>query len=281
MISVALMSYEEEACANYRKFSMSLSKEIFESMFKKLESISIDNNFIDDISNRRKAIFDRNKPDSFFYEKLVGTIHVSGYKVSILRNRWEDIKKAFSNYNVHKVSRYTDRDFKKMMQNPKLIKNQRKLRACIENAKIMNEISEKYGSFGEYLERNKTDLKKLKEDLINRFHYLGNVLVLEYLKEIGIDSIKPDVHVVRVMYRLGLINSERISPENIDKVIEVANKMSRLTGEKLSVIDAIFWMYGGSGDNHVKMAICSKNKPLCNDCPLPNYCVFYSKRDRE
>ena len=256
-------------------------KEIFELMFEKLKSISIDDNFIDDISKRRKTTFDKNRPDSFFYQQLVGTIHVSGYRVSILRNRWDDIKKAFSNYDVYKVSRYTDRDFKKMMQNPKLIKNERKLRACIENAKIMKDISEKYGSFGEYLERNKTNLKKLKEDLIKKFHYLGNVLVLEYLKEIGIDSIKPDVHVVRVMYRLCLIDSEKMSPENIDKVIEVASKMSQSTKEKLSVIDAIFWMYGGSGDNHVKKAMCSKNKPLCRECPLMEYCIFHSKKNSE
>jgi len=256
-------------------------KKIFGSMFEKLESISIGNNFIEDINRRRRTSFDRNKPDSFFYERLVGTIHVSGYKVSILRNRWGDIKKAFSNYDVNKVSQYAEKDFTKMMGNPELIRNGRKLKACIENAKIMKKISERYGSFGEYLDQNKSDINKLKEELIKNFHYLGNVLVLEYLKEVGIDAIKPDVHVVRVMHRLGLVDSERMSPENINKVVEVASKMSRLTKEKLSVIDAIFWMYGGSGDKHVKKAICSKNKRLCNECPLVKYCVFYSKRNSE
>lgn len=256
-------------------------KEIFKLMFNKLESISIDSNFAGDIHRRRKTVFDKNKPDSFFYEKLVGTIHVSGYKVSILRNRWGDIKKAFSNYDINKVSQYSGKDLEKMMNNSKLIRNKRKLQACIENAKIMKEISTKYSSFGKYLDENKNNLKRLKEELIRKFYYLGNVLVLEYLKEVGIDAIKPDVHVVRVMYRLGLIDSEKMSPENIDKVIEVANKMSQLTREKLNVIDAIFWMYGGSGDNHVKKAICPKNKPLCNECPLTEYCIFYPKINSE
>ena len=247
-------------------------------MSKKLESISIDKNFIKDLNRRRKTIFDKNRPDSYFFEKLVGTIHVSGYRVSILRNRWDDIKEAFSNYDIYKVGQYTDEDLKKMMDNPKLIRNKRKLKACIENAKIMREISEEYGSFGEYLDRNKNNLQKLKEELITKFHYLGNILVLEYLKEIGMDAIKPDVHVARVMHRLGLIDSERMSSADIDKVIEVANRMSRLAGEKLNIIDAIFWMYGGGGDNHVKKAICSKNKPLCKECPLPKYCVFYLEK---
>jgi len=255
-------------------------KKIFELMFKKLKSISINGNFINEINKRRKKFFDKNKPDSFFYKHLVSTIHVSGYRVSILRDRWGDIKKAFSDYDVNKVSRYNNEDFKRMMKNPRLIRNKRKLKACIENAKLMKEISEKYGSFGKYLDKNKSNLKKLKEELLSSFHYLGNVLVLEYLKEIGIDAIKPDVHVVRVMHRLGLINSVRMSSGNINKVLAVGNRMAQLTGEKLSVIDAIFWMYGGSGDNHVKKAICSKNKPLCNECPLIKYCNFYTKSRR-
>jgi len=255
-------------------------KKIFELMFKKLKSISINGNFINEINKRRKKFFDKNKPDSFFYKHLVSTIHVSGYRVSILRDRWGDIKKAFSDYDVNKVSQYNNEDLKRMMRNPRLIRNKRKLKACIENAKIMKKISTKYGSFGEYLDQNRHNFRQLKKELIERFRYLGDILVLEYLKEIGIDAIKPDVHVVRVMHRLGLINSERISSENINKVLVVANRMAQLIGEKLSMIDAIFWMYGGSGDNHVKKAICSKNKPLCNECHLIKYCNFYTKTQK-
>lgn len=250
-------------------------KKVFELMFEKLESISVEDNFINEIKERRKTTFDKNKPDPFFYKKLVKTIHVSGFKVTILRDRWGDIKKAFSNYDIDKVSQYTDEDLEKMMNNPKIIRNRRKLEACIKNAKIMKEISERHGSFGEYLDRNKNNRQKLKEKLKKRFDFLGNVLVHEYLKEIGVDSIKPDVHVVRVMHRLGLIDSKTISPEVINQVTAAANQISQLTGEKLSVIDAIFWMYGGSGDNHVEKAICA-NKPLCGECPLTEYCTFYN-----
>ena len=252
-------------------------KGIFELMFKKLESISIDDNFISAIERRRRAVFDKNKPDSFFYERLVITIHVSGFRVSVLRDRWDDIKKAFSDYDIYRVSQYTDKDLEKMMNNPKLIRNEKKLKACIENAKIMKNISEEYGSFGEFLSGLGNNLRELREELRTKLKYLGPVLIHEYLKEIGIDSIKPDVHVVKVMHRLGLVDSEKISSDSIDRVVKMAEKMSRATGEKLNVIDAIFWMYGGGGDNHVKKAICSKNQPLCTECPLTQHCVFYLK----
>lgn len=251
-------------------------EKIFKSMFRKLKSISVEDNFINEIEKRRKTTFNKNKSDSFFYKKLVKTIHVSGYKVAILRGRWKDIKKAFSNYDINKVSQYADKDLEGMMNNPRIIRNERKLKACIENAKIMKEISKKHGSFGKYLNQNKDNRRELEEKLKKRFHFLGDVLVLEYLKQIGLDSIKPDVHVVRVMHRLGLIDSKTTSSEVINQVITVADQISQLTGEKLSVVDAVFWIYGGSGDLHVEKAVCA-NKPLCDECPLTRYCDLYNE----
>ncbi|MDD4062741.1 MAG: DNA-3-methyladenine glycosylase I [Candidatus Pacebacteria bacterium] len=256
-------------------------KKIFNLMFEKLELISIGDNFINDINKRRSVCLDKNKPDSFFYEMLVVDIHVSGFKVSILRDRWSDIRKAFSDYDVCRVSQYTDRDLEKMMNNPRIIKNKNKLKACIENAKLIKEISNKYGSFGNYLNKYSNNPEKLIKELINNFHYMGKVSALNYLNMIGMDAVKPDVHVIRIMYRLGLIDSDKGSPEDVEQSIEVANEIKNLTGEKLKVVDAIFWMYGGGGDNHVKKAICSKQKPLCCECPLTDYCDFFKSQKIE
>ena len=253
-------------------------KEIFKLMFEKLKSISIGDNFIKEIDLRRAAEFDKNKSDSFFYEKLVITIHVGGFRVATLRNRWDDVKKAFSNYDVNEVSKYTEKDFKRMMNNPKLIRNVRKIRACIANAKTLRNLSKEYGSFGEYLDQRKNDFDGLKTVLKKEFDYLGNILALNYLKDIGIDSLKPDVHVLRVMFRLGLIDSESMASKNVDRVMVIAKMMSKATGERLNVIDAIFWIYGGSGDNHIQKAVCSKNNPLCNECPLHRYCIAYKTK---
>lgn len=107
-------------------------------------------------------------------------------------------------------------------------------------------------------------------------NYLGNVLVLDYLKDIGMDIIKPDVHVMRVFFRLGFIDSEERTEANIYRVIRVAENIKRETSEKLAVIDAVFWMYGGGGDKHVTKAICSKKEPLCSECPLANHCRYYN-----
>jgi DNA-3-methyladenine glycosylase I len=55
--------------------------------------------------------------------------------------KWVSITEAFSDFNVEKVSEYNDEDFRRLMNNPNIIRHKRKLKACIENAKIMRRIS--------------------------------------------------------------------------------------------------------------------------------------------
>lgn len=251
-------------------------REIFDLMFKKLETISNKDNFIKEINKRRKRVFDSNKPDSFFYKTMVRDIFNAGMKVSVVTDKWLDISAAFSNFDVEKVSKYDDRDLQNLMSNPKIIRNEKKIRACIKNARRMKVLSGKFGSFGEFLNRNENNLFLLKKKLTSNFRYLGNVLVLDYLKDIGMDIIKPDVHVMRVFFRLDFIDSEERTEANIYRVIRVAENIKRETSEKLAVIDAVFWVYGGGGDKHVTKAICSKKEPLCSECPLANHCRYYN-----
>ena len=150
---------------------------------------------------------------------------------------------------------------------------------CILNAKKMKGLSDEYGSFGKYLSRNSDNLQDLALELTYRFGSVGYILALNYLKDVGMDTIKPDVHVLRVFYRLGFLESEKPSDQNIQKTIGVAERMKAFPYEKLSVIDAVFWMYGGAGDGHVKKAMCNKNRPFCGECALTAYCSYFRAKN--
>jgi DNA-3-methyladenine glycosylase I len=253
-------------------------KSIFNLMFKKLQEISINDTFLKEINERKERVFDKNKPDSYFYEIMIRDIFGAGFRATAVTKRWPSIREAFAYFDIKKVSEYDEQDLRRLMNNPNIIRNKRKLEACIYNAKKMKELSEQFGSFGEFLDYNKNNFVILEHKLVNNFRYLGNIVVLDYLKDIGMDIIKPDVHVMRVFFRLGFIESEDQTRENINKLIEIAEQIKRETGEKLAVIDAVFWIYGGGGDGHVKKAICSKNEPSCYECSLTNYCKFHGKR---
>jgi 3-methyladenine DNA glycosylase Tag len=236
---------------------------IFSLMVSKLGQYSIDNNFNAEMNERRNRAFDKNRSDFYFYEILFRDIQNAGMKATVVTSKMPHFRKAFADFDIEKVSKYGDKEFAGLLNNPDIIRNQRKLRDCIINAGKMKTISKENGSFGEFLSQNQHNPEKLKE-IMQKFSSVGPALALNFLKDIGMDFIKPDVHVLRIFSRLGLIDNEN----SFNPALHVAEEFKRATGEKLSVIDAVFWMYGGGGDGHIKKAICNKNKPFCNECPL-------------
>ncbi|MCD6513820.1 MAG: hypothetical protein J7L07_02745 [Candidatus Odinarchaeota archaeon] len=93
------------------------------------------------------------------------------------------------------------------------------MKAVINNAKKYVEIKQKYGSFTNYIESFKNPLD-LAKNLIKNFQFIGPTNVWDYLKSIGIDAIKPDIHVRRILHRLGLINSDKPSPKTDQKNVK-------------------------------------------------------------
>ena len=69
--------------------------------------------------------------------------------ITILRKR-ESFRKAFADFNVEKVARFTDKKVEKLMSNTGIIRNRKKIEAAINNAQRFIDIQEEFGSFSEY-----------------------------------------------------------------------------------------------------------------------------------
>jgi len=243
-------------------------KTIFDLMFKKLQEISTNDSFMKEITTRRKRVFNKNNLNSYFYEILVRDIFGVRLKARALTNRWLYFRDAFSNFEINRVS---EKKLDDLISNPHIIRNKAKIEACIWNARRMMEISADFGSFGEYLAQSEGNENQLVGKM-KKFKFVKDAVARDYLKDIGIlDTIKPDSNVLRVFFRLGFIPSEG----SFNEAINVAEAFKQATSEKLIVIDAVFWIYGGGGDGHVKRAICNKNNPFCNECPLAIHCEYY------
>ncbi|MCL1873896.1 MAG: hypothetical protein FWF85_07255 [Clostridiales bacterium] len=99
-----------------------------------------------------------------------------------------------------------------------------------------------------------------------KLKYIGTALAWEYLGNVGIDRIKPDVHIRRMMgsNRLGY-SRKPIATE--DEVVSSAIEISSQTGLSLAMIDALLWSFCAEGRGN----ICVKT-PNCNICPVSEYC---------
>ncbi|TSD64543.1 DNA-3-methyladenine glycosylase I [Inquilinus sp. KBS0705] len=70
--------------------------------------------------------------------------------ITILRRR-EGYRKAFANFDVHKVAAFTQEDQQRLLQDEGIIRNRLKVSAAIRNAQLFIEVQKEFGSFYNYL----------------------------------------------------------------------------------------------------------------------------------
>jgi len=70
--------------------------------------------------------------------------------ITILKRR-DGYRKAFDNFDVNKVSRYTDKKIEKLLLDPGIIRNRLKVNSAVKNAKTFLKIQKEFGSFDEYI----------------------------------------------------------------------------------------------------------------------------------
>ena len=85
-------------------------------------------------------------------------------------------------------------------------------------------------------------------------------LIADFLKDIGMGGFKSDVHVKRILTRIGLYD------ERVFTLDELFKRISRACGLSLPEIDRILLRYGSG--HKMRYAICGTD-PLCDICQVP------------
>jgi DNA-3-methyladenine glycosylase I len=69
---------------------------------------------------------------------------------TILRKR-DNYRKAFDNFDVNKIARYTDKKMEKLLQDEGIIRNRLKIASAVSNARAYLKIQSEFGSFDKYI----------------------------------------------------------------------------------------------------------------------------------
>ncbi len=133
-----------------------------------------------------KHFEERKLTDNDYYKIIVYVVFYSGFKASTVDKYKASIEKYFSHYN--KVAEYDEKDIAVMMGDRQMIKNRRKIEACIYNANVIIDLIVKHGSIVNYIEsfspNNDVGLRKLYKDLIRKFKYISEITSYHILTRI-------------------------------------------------------------------------------------------------
>ena len=89
--------------------------------------------------------------DRRLFEFLILEGAQAGLSWNTILNRRQNYRKAFDQFDVAKVAKYTRQDVGRLLKNEGIIRNRLKINATIENAKGVLKIKKEFGSFDRYI----------------------------------------------------------------------------------------------------------------------------------
>lgn len=204
------------------------------------------------------------------------TEHVKAMVYSMLSNNrpWDGIAKnsekidaIFQNFNIDYLLTASPEELEQKLKEIKCgnrqIKNQ--MLNLSGNIKTLQRIASDFGTIDNYY--NSTDVNTLIKSLSDsrkkyKLKWMGVALVCEYLKGVGIDIIKPDQHVCRIIGRLGY---SKHNPATVQEALDVCKTIADEYDLSQAAVDTVFWQYCAKD----KLEICS-DAPKCNRCGAKN-----------
>jgi DNA-3-methyladenine glycosylase I len=88
--------------------------------------------------------------DSKHFEFLVLEGAQAGLNWSIILNKREGYRRAFSGFDPNKVARYTEKRVQKLLLDPGIIRNRQKIQSAVRNARVFLAVQKEFGTFDAY-----------------------------------------------------------------------------------------------------------------------------------
>ena len=89
--------------------------------------------------------------DRSLFEFLILEGAQAGLSWSTILRKREGYRKAFDNFDIQNISRYSEYDVARLLVNPEIIRNKLKINATITNARAFLQVQEQFGSFDRYI----------------------------------------------------------------------------------------------------------------------------------
>lgn len=143
------------------------------------------------------------------------------------------------------------------------------MKALADNIRTLQRIETENGSIDAFITADSADVivqKLSKGRSPYKLKMLGEALVWEYLRNVGIDGAKPDTHLRRFLGADRMGTGEN-SPATINEVNEQVEELSEETGLSKAEVNNLIWSFCADGFGEVCTAT-----PRCGDCPIRIYC---------
>jgi 3-methyladenine DNA glycosylase Tag len=120
--------------------------------------------------------------DAGYLEEMTKAIFRSGFSWQVIRDKWPNFQRAFGDFVVERVADYDDRDVDRLLADPGIVRNGRKIEATIQNARQMRTLIARHNSFFSYLRTlDGQSYSARRAELCRRFRQMGPTAAFVFL----------------------------------------------------------------------------------------------------
>ncbi len=111
--------------------------------------------------------------DDEVLELLAAAVFQARFRSDVVARRWPAIRRAFAAFRLRVVSAWGDDRVDALLAAPGMIRNPKKIRATLRNARELAAIRRRFGSALAYLDSFRGDEEALVRDVDGWAHYVG------------------------------------------------------------------------------------------------------------
>ena len=176
-------------------------------------------------------------------------------KFSRIEENHDSIVALFHNFNIDYIKATSAETFIDELK--KLgclgLVTRAQIKSLHQNIEVLEKIAEVFGSIDNYYQS--VNLLNLICELANpasnyKLRGLGIPLVSEYLRNVGMDIIKPDVHICRILYQWGYCHENydgKMDEKAFREIYNICFNIAKTFGIRMVEVDTIIWRGGESG----------------------------------
>ena len=120
-----------------------------------------------------------------YFEMLTWFVFGAGLNWRIMRSKWPAFAKAFRDFDIAKVAKFSARDIDRLLADTGIVRNGKKIISTIENARELQAIAAENGSVTVWLRGYRADSDALIKAVRKRFHHMGEVTSRMFLTAVG------------------------------------------------------------------------------------------------
>ncbi len=150
--------------------------------------------------------------DRRLFELLVLEMMQAGLSWETVLNKRENFRRTFAGFDPQQVASFTEQVIERLMSNPGIIRNRRKIEAAINNARVYLAVQKEFGSFDNYIwsfvEFKPIDNHVLSAEDLPTTSPLAKRISSE-LKKRGMTFVGP-VIIYSYMQAIGMVNDHEV-----------------------------------------------------------------------